>query len=165
MNELQGAIGLGQLSKLDDILSKQKQNQGPLREALNGLNGVTMRAVPANGQDSHTHVCFFLETSDKAQAMHKKLSEKGIAAVYFKNNLWHYLPNWEHLLDRKTAWPAPYPFAGPPYGGDVKYTSDMLPQSDGCIERLIVMPVSLKTDDEKARHIASEVKSAAEEVL
>jgi 8-amino-3,8-dideoxy-alpha-D-manno-octulosonate transaminase len=165
MNELQGAVGLGQLGRLDDMLARQKANQAPLREALENIDGVTMRALPANGVDSHTHVCFFLESADKAQALHKKITEKGVAAVYFKNNFWHYLPNWEHLLERKTAWPSPYPFAGPHYGKDMQYSSDMTPQSDTYIERLIVMPVSLKTDEEQARHIALNVKAAAEEAL
>ena len=124
-----------------------------------------MREIPEDGRDSHTFVCFFAPNAEKAVALQKRLADKGVPSVYFKDNLWHYLPKWEHMLEKKTIWPGPHPFGGPIYGKTFDYTSDMLPQSDSVLERLVVMPVFLNTDEERMRTIVMELESAAEEVL
>jgi 8-amino-3,8-dideoxy-alpha-D-manno-octulosonate transaminase len=165
MNELQGAVGLAQLSKLDDMIQRQLQNSALIREALESIESVTMRDLPENGKDSCTHICFFLPDAEKAAAFHKRFTDQGFAAIYFKNNLWHFLPNWEHLIGRKTVWPGPYPFAGPPYGGDFKYSPDMLPKTTEIVEKLVVIPVFLQMDEETLRRTAVELQATAEEVL
>ncbi|MFH0824079.1 MAG: DegT/DnrJ/EryC1/StrS family aminotransferase [Pseudomonadota bacterium] len=164
MNELQGAIGIAQLTKLDDMIHRQKQNQGMLREALESIDGITVRKVPENGKDSYTHLCFLLENKDKAVAFHKKLVERNVSAIYFRQNYWHYLPNWEHLIGKKTAWPGPHPFGGPLCGREVEYSPDMLPQSDAILDRLLVMPISLQMDEDRIRNIVVELQAVAEEV-
>jgi 8-amino-3,8-dideoxy-alpha-D-manno-octulosonate transaminase len=165
MNELQGAIGLAQLSKLDDMIQRQHQNQALIRETLESCQGITMRALPENGKDSYSHVCFFLPDATKAAAFHKGIVEKGLSAIYFKNNFWHFLPNWEHLIGRKTAWPGPYPFAGPVYGKEVNYSGDMLPKSTAILERLVVIPVLLQMDEERIRRMVMELQAVAEDIV
>jgi 8-amino-3,8-dideoxy-alpha-D-manno-octulosonate transaminase len=165
MGEIQGAIGLAQLGKLEGMIERQKQNQDLLRETLDSLESVTMRALPEDGKDSYSHLCFFLPDAEKAQAFQKSLGEKNVSAIYFRNNLWHFLPNWEHVIERKTIWPGGYPFSGPVYGGDAKYTADMLPQSAAILDRLLVIPISLQMDEEKIQSIAMELQAAAEEIL
>lgn len=165
MNELQGAIGLAQLSKLDDMIQRQHQNQELIRETLESFAGVTMRALPENGKDSYSHVCFFLPDAVKAAAFHKSIVEKGLSAIYFKNNFWHFLPNWEHVIERKTIWPGPYPFAGPVYGKEAKYSKDMLPKSTAIVERLVVIPIFLQMDEERIRRMVMELQATAEEIL
>ncbi len=165
MNELQGAVGLAQLSRLDKLLERQRQNQVLIRETLQNFDTITMREVPRGGVDSHTHVCFFLDSAEKAVAFQKGLTDRGVPSVYFKNNLWHYLPNWEHLQAKKTAWDHPHPFGGPIYGREVQYTADMLPLSDSILEKLVVMPVSLKDDEQRIRQIVMELQAVAEAVL
>jgi len=165
MNELQGALGLAQLSKLDDMIERQQQNQALIRETLASIEGLTMRELPEKGKDSFSHLCFFLPDARKAQAFHKSITGKKVPAIYFRNNLWHFLPNWEHLLQRKTVWPGPFPFSGPPYGGDMIYTTDMLPQTTDILERLVVLPIFLQMDEDAIRRIVMELQAAAEETL
>ncbi|MBI5571980.1 MAG: DegT/DnrJ/EryC1/StrS family aminotransferase [Desulfomonile tiedjei] len=165
MNELQGAVGLGQLGKLGDMMQRQQENQTLIRETLESLEGVTMRAMPENGKDSYTHICFSLPNAEKAMAFHKHLTEKGLSAIYFKNNFWHFLPNWEHLIERKTAWNSEYPFAGGPYGGDFRYSKDMLPKSSAILEKLVVIPILLQMDEDLIQRIVMELQATAEEIL
>ena len=165
MNEIQGAIGLAQLSKLHEMIERQHQNQELIREALESIDGIELREVPEKGKDSFTHLCFFVENADKALAFQKGLADKGVAAIYFKKNFWHYLPNWEHLLQKKTAWPGPYPFGAPIRDNEFEYFPEMLPKSDAILERLLVMPISLQMDEEKIRGIVMELQAVAEEVL
>ena len=165
MAELQGALGIAQLSKLDDMIQRQQENQELIRETLESFDAVTMRALPENGKDTCTHVCFSLPEADKARAFQKYMAGKGLSAIYFRDNFWHFLPNWEHLIGRKTAWGGDFPFAGPPYGGDFRYSPDMLPASTAIIEKLVVIPISLQMDEDLIRRIVMELQAAAEEIL
>lgn len=165
MNELQGAIGLAQLGKLDDMIQRQQQNQELIRETLESFTDVTMRALPENGKDSYSHICFFLPDAGKAASFHKSIVEKGLSAIYFKNNLWHFLPNWEHVIGRKTVWPGPHPFAGPIYGKEATYSKGMLPKSTALLERLVAIPVFLQMDEDRIRRMVMELQATAEEIL
>ncbi|MFZ5865639.1 MAG: DegT/DnrJ/EryC1/StrS family aminotransferase [Thermodesulfobacteriota bacterium] len=165
MMELQGALGVAQLSKVDEMILRQKQNQSMIRETLESIDGITMRVLPEDGKDSYTHICFFLPNADKAIAFQKRLAQDGVNAIYFKNNFWHYLANWQHLIDKKTAWTHPHPLGGPISGGKVNYSSDMLPQTDAMLARVLVMPVPLQMDEERIRQMVMALQSSAEEVL
>jgi 8-amino-3,8-dideoxy-alpha-D-manno-octulosonate transaminase len=165
MGEFQGALGLAQLRKLDAMIERQRQNQVMLRETLERFDGIKMRELPENGHEIYTHLCFFLPDAQRAQAFHRGLTERKVPAVYFRNNLWHYLPNWEHLLNKKTMWPGPHPFGGPIYGREVRYSADMLPSSDAVLEKLVVIPISLEMDGEKIRSIVAQLEVVAESVL
>ncbi|MGC8660054.1 MAG: DegT/DnrJ/EryC1/StrS family aminotransferase [Desulfomonilaceae bacterium] len=165
MNEFQGAIGLAQLGRIDRILDVQKTNHTIISEALSVINGVTMRSLPEKGRDSYTHVCFFLPDGKTTTEFHKKVTERGISAISFKNNLWHFLGNWEHLIGQKTAWPGGFPFSEPYYDGKIAYNASSLPATTGLLERLIVVPVSLRTSENDAKRIASGLSEAAKEII
>ena len=165
MTELNGAIGLAQLSKLPEMIKVQEKNQASIRKTLESIQGVTMRRLPDEGKDSFTHICFLLPDAEKAIAFHKGLTEKGLTAIYFKNNLWHFLPNWEHLIERKTAWPGPLPFAGMPNAREVVYSKDMLPKTTSIVERLLVIPIFLKMDTDTIARIEMELKTIGNKIL
>ncbi len=165
MNEFQGAVGLAQLGRINKILEIQKLNHSIISKALGKVSGITMRSLPENGRDSHTHVCFFLPDAESALEFHKKVTGRGMSAISFKNNLWHFLGNWEHLINRKTAWPGVYPFGEPYYSEKVDYSPSSLPTTSSLLQRLIVVPVSLRTTAEAAESIAAELTKTAQEIL
>ena len=54
MNELQGAVGLAQLGKLDYIIAEQRKNKSRIKEALGGIAGVGFRRLAdKRGRYSH----------------------------------------------------------------------------------------------------------------
>jgi 8-amino-3,8-dideoxy-alpha-D-manno-octulosonate transaminase len=165
MNELQGAVGLAQLGRISQILGVQKLNHSIIADAVKAIPAITMRALPENSKDSHTHVCFFLPDSTSAVEFHKKVTAKGISAISFKNNLWHFLGNWEHLINKKTAWPGPFPFGSPYYSEKINYSKELLPLTAGWLERLIVIPVSLRMKSEDAENVGKELAKAASETI
>ncbi|MCX5863112.1 MAG: DegT/DnrJ/EryC1/StrS family aminotransferase [Deltaproteobacteria bacterium] len=165
MNELNGAVGLAQLNKLDAIIRRQEQNQAPISKTLESIPGVTLRKLPESGRESFTHICFFLPDGEKAARFHRSLVEKGVTVIYFKNNLWHFLPNWEHVIEKKTAWPGPYPFGGPLYPDEITYSKEMLPGSTAIIDRLLVIPVFLNTSQDQLAGISKALMATAKEVV
>ncbi len=103
ISELNAAVGIAQLDKLDGILKIQKENYTILREAIETVNGVTFRRVPEGGEENYSFLSFFLTTEELTQKAHKALSEAGLdACFYWYNNNWHYINGWEHLRNLKS---------------------------------------------------------------
>lgn len=165
MTEMQGAVGLAQMERLPEILAVQKRNQEEIRSTLSTINGIELRGLPEGAQDSHTHVCFFLPNAELAGEFHKKLTAAGVSAIYFKNNLWHFIHNWEHLINKKTAWPGSFPFCQPYCEKEVSYTPDMLPKTAQYLSRTIVLPISLKLTESAIENACKAIKSTSVELL
>ncbi|WP_273567041.1 DegT/DnrJ/EryC1/StrS family aminotransferase [Maribacter halichondriae] len=103
ISELHAAVGLAQLERLDEFLAIQKRNYSILREALEGVDGVTFRRVPKGGEENCAFLNFFLPDELSAKKAHKALGENGVdGCFYWYDNNWHYYRKWEHLTDRKS---------------------------------------------------------------
>ena len=162
MMELQGALGLAQLAKLDGIVAAQKVNKAKMREAIAGIPGVSFRTqVDADG-DSATFLAFFLPNADKAKAVNFVLREHGAGAVYFAENTWHYYPQWEHLLSGSTLARSGWPFQDADGRRRIIYDPKSLPQSAEIIGRTLVYQVPVKLSSERLTQIVVGAQDAAQ---
>lgn len=106
ISELQAAVGLGQLSRFDQIVATQKSNFTLIAAALSDLPNVTPRRIPEGGVGNYSFISFFLPTADKARQAQKALVEAGIdGCFYWFNNNWHYINGWQHLSTATGAGP------------------------------------------------------------
>lgn len=106
ISELNAAVGVAQLAKLEDILAIQKRNYRVLREALEDIEGLTFRRVPEGGVENYSFLNFFLPNEDLSKSAHKALSDAGVdACFYWYSNNWHYINGWEHLRNLKSLSP------------------------------------------------------------
>ncbi len=98
ISELNAAVGVAQLQKLDAILSKQKKYYGIIREALSQVQGITFRRVPEEGEENYSFVNFFMPDESLARKAAKALKEVGVdGCFYWYDNNWHYIKKWDHL--------------------------------------------------------------------
>jgi len=103
ISELNAAVGVAQLGKLDQILEIQRKNYTTFREALKGIDAVEFRHVPEGGEENYSFLSFFLPSEEMAQSAHKALGEAGVdGCFYWYVNNWHYIHGWEHLKDKKS---------------------------------------------------------------
>ncbi|WP_373517778.1 DegT/DnrJ/EryC1/StrS family aminotransferase [Pricia sp.] len=101
VSELNAAVGLAQIARLDEFLAIQKKNYSILREALEAIEGVTFRRVPEGGVESYAFLNFFLPDTDTAKKAHSALGKAGVdACFYWYDNNWHYYRKWEHLIHK-----------------------------------------------------------------
>jgi 8-amino-3,8-dideoxy-alpha-D-manno-octulosonate transaminase len=161
MGELQGAIGLAQLAKLDGIIAKQRQHKEAIKAALNNVPGISFREIPDPQGDTATFLCFFLPDGHSARAFNDILSKEKAGAIYFKGNTWHFYPKWEHLLGGLTLCRTGWPFKRGGHGEDLSYAPDGLPQSEAIFDRLLVYPIPVHMDDDRLRTIVSAIEKAA----
>jgi len=103
IGEMNAAVGIAQLRKIDDFLAIQKKNYSILRNAISNIEGVTFRRVPEEGEENYSFLNFFLPTQELTQQAHKALLEAGVdGSFYWFNNNWHYINGWEHLKNLKS---------------------------------------------------------------
>ena len=161
MNELQGALGLAQLRKLDYLIGEQKKNKKFIMDVLANVPGVNFRVKPDPEGDSATFLAFNMPSEDQAQKFQNLLSAEGVDTVCYKRNLWHYVPNWEHFLAKSTANSKKYPFTNPAYKGKVDYRKENIPHAEDILGRTLVMGISVKMSQEKLDGIRKGIEQAA----
>jgi len=151
ISELNAAVGLAQLRKLDRILEVQRRNKDSIRGGLSHLSGVEFREIPDPTGDSATFLSFFLPDRDCARKAITDLTAAGVdGCFYWYDNNWHYLKQWHHLKDMRTA--AELPVAR--YDHFPDYGAVTLPESDGIMERTISMQIKLSwTETEVSERI------------
>ncbi|MFD2561059.1 DegT/DnrJ/EryC1/StrS family aminotransferase [Aquimarina rubra] len=100
LSELNAAVGIAQLRKLDQTLTLQEKNYTILRKTLSSIPEVSFRRVPETGVESYAFLNIFLPNEEIARKVHKALGEHGVdACFYWFDNNWHYYKKWEHLLE------------------------------------------------------------------
>jgi 8-amino-3,8-dideoxy-alpha-D-manno-octulosonate transaminase len=161
MNELQGALGLAQLRKLDYIVAEQRRNKAVIKEALSRVKGAAFRELADPAGDTATFLAFNFPEAAVAKTFQKALGAEGVDTVCYKENLWHYVPNWEHFLARSTANSKQYPFTDPAYVGKVHYSTRHIPRAEDLLGRTLVMGIAVKMTAERMDAIRRAIEKAA----
>jgi 8-amino-3,8-dideoxy-alpha-D-manno-octulosonate transaminase len=160
MMELQGAIGLAQLAKLDKMIVAQKEHKARLKAAAAKIPGATFRTQLDESGDNATFFAFFLPDAARARAVNEVLKAEGCGAIYFADNTWHYYPKWEHLLGGATLTASGWPFVS--HGKRrVVYDKDALPASALIMGRCLVFQVMIKMTEARVQQICAALEKAA----
>ena len=160
MMEIQGAIGLAQLAKLDSMIVAQKKNKAVLKEAAACIKGIQFRELLDEQGDSATHFCFMLQDPEHCQKVNAVLKAEGCGAIFFGDNTWHYYPKWEHLLAGSTITHSGWPFTVHGNKRRIVYDASALPQSAEIITRTLGFPVSINMPEAKLQQMCSALKKA-----
>ena len=140
ISELNAAVGLAQLRKLDAILETQRAHKGTLRKALATVDGVTLRALPDEDGDSATFLSFLMDDEARARKAAADLAAAGVdGCFYWYDNNWHYIRQWEHLKAMQAAAPLPATLVA----DRPDYATVSLPESDAVMGRTLSMQIKL----------------------
>jgi dTDP-4-amino-4,6-dideoxygalactose transaminase len=127
MNELTGAFALGQLAKLDRILSLLKRKKERFKGILEaaGLRGMGFRRINDPGE-CHTLLTVLFEDAAAARA-----AAAALGTTTVSESGWHVYNNMEQLL----SWQAP--------GGARPFRRHMLPRTDDILGRALNLSVGV----------------------
>ncbi len=143
LTELQGAIGLVQLSKLDMILEKQRQNKQLLKNALKDCPFQFRKILDADG-DIGDALVFFLDTRDQTKRFVRKMREAGVGTKNLPDAIrWHFSKYWEHLFQTD--------------GSKVSHWRSRWTQSANLLERAIALPVMVKSSEDEIHQPAEKI--------
>ena len=143
MTELQGAIGLVQLSKLDMILEKQRNNKQLLKNLLKDCPFKFRKILDVDG-DIGDALVFFLETADQTNRFIGKLREAGLGTKNLPDAIrWHFSKHWQHLFLEN--------------GSKNMNCDSRWKSSADFLERAVALPVMVKTLEEDISKTAEKI--------
>jgi 8-amino-3,8-dideoxy-alpha-D-manno-octulosonate transaminase len=149
ITELQAAVGIAQLRKIDAILKRQRTNKTIIRSYIDGIQGVTVRRLnyPGEGENWSFLTLFFPdeETTHQVNLELKKASVPG--CFYWYVNNWHYIRQWHHFKELRF-----------PFRRSERYKKRFFEvvqrafsQSDAYMSRAISFAIGLYDDEEAKR--------------
>jgi len=133
MTELEGAVLVAQLGKLDAIRAHLRANKLVVESVLAGLPGLGFRVLPDPEGDLATHLVTIFPSGEIARRVAGELG-----AIVLADSGWHVYNHMEHLLERRTITGKGSPFDCPgQVSADARYEAGMLPRTDALLERSI----------------------------
>ena len=162
ISELNAAVGLAQLRKLDWILETQRRHRDRIKDVLTGFDGVSLRTIPDETGDSATFLSFFMPDGATARAAAAALNEAGAdGTFYWYDNNWHYIRSWEHLKRLQCAARLPVAL----YDHCPDYAGIDLPRSDAIVARTVSMQIKLGWTEADLEKRVQTVRRVLTEVL
>jgi len=133
MTELQGAVGLAQLRKLDDVVRRQRTNRDALWRAIADLPGVSPRAVPAGSHETADALVFETATASTAREVRAQLVGKGLSTKILPEAVtWHFAGTWTHMPELVAS------------HGEL---SRAFPKTAERLGRCVSLPITVKMDE------------------
>ena len=162
ISELNAAVGLAQLRRLDDFLAIQKKNYSLLKESIESIDGITFRRVPENGVENYSFLNFFMPDENLARKAIKLLTEAGVdGCFYWYDNNWHYHRKWEHLKDKISLGK----MSDTAIQGIDKWNSKNFEASDLWMSRTISCLIKLSWTQEESQNRAEMMKRVLSSLL
>ncbi|MBF0385929.1 MAG: DegT/DnrJ/EryC1/StrS family aminotransferase, partial [Candidatus Omnitrophica bacterium] len=149
VTEMQGAVGLAQLKKLDFILEAQRKNKKRIKDALKGIKKIEFRELPDDKGDAADTLIFFVESKEKALKLAAALKAKGLGTKNLPDAInWHYAGTWDHI-----------------FKGYKKNLEEVWSQSTGFLRRSIALPIMVNMSEDRINEVIVKVNESIKEVL
>lgn len=163
IGEMNAAVGLAQMRKINFILERQRKNKQVLVSALKKYPSITFRHIPDEAGDSATFVSFFGPDEATTRQIVKAFAANGVdACQYWYDNMFHYIRQWDHIRGMKSTYKMPVHVLEHPQD----YANIQFPKSDSVVSRLISMVVKVNwSEDQLQDRVAKIIKSLDEVFL
>jgi len=161
MSELQGAIMLVQLRRLNGLLKDMRQRKSALKGAIEGearCKGVSFRTINDTDGDTATSLVFFAPSAERAYQMAVALHAEGVNApvLYRPGRVdYHVYPHWTPIMNKRTWSEKGGPWRW--HGVDVSYSQDMCPRSLDLLSRAVHLNISPDLSIENVEELAGAI--------
>ncbi len=140
MNELQGAVGLAQLRKLDQVVAAQRQNRARILQEIQELPGIQLRGEPVGAHGTADALVFFVKDNSLARACREALLRDSIGTKILPEAItWHFAGTWDHMHPLVKA-----------NGGNL---AQAFPKSREFLSRAVALPIVVKMSPDMPQRI------------
>ena len=147
MSELQGAVGLAQLRKLDDVVAAQQRNRAAMWASIRDLDDVVPREVPAGSVETADALVFEVADAVTARRCRDALVAAGMSTKILPEAVtWHFAGTWTHMPELVAS------------HGDL---ATAFPHSADRLSRCVSLPVVVKMGED----VPSRLRTALQSVL
>jgi len=161
LSELQGAVALVQLGRLDELLRDMRRRKAEIKEGIAGVarqKGVEFRRINDPVGDTAIALIFFVPTPERATFVAEALEAEGMDSfvLYRSDDVdYHVYAHWSPILGQRT-WSA----NGGPWrwhAGGVEYSPDMCPRTLDLLGRAVHLDVSPDLSDQNVAEVVEAV--------
>lgn len=100
MTELQGAVGISQLKKFNNIFRRHKKNKNIILNKLKKFNDIKLRDIPNNSIEAPESLIFSFKTQNLAKKFRQQLYKKGYSTKILPEAIsWHFAGKWNHIKE------------------------------------------------------------------
>ncbi len=164
MTELQGAVALAQLHKLEQVVNSRIEKAKLMTRLIQGLEGVEAPKLTPNSKHVYWKYCLRIDPKKiegGVMEFAKQLKEEGIfsAPRYIQKPAFM----CEVLRDKKTFGNSQFPFVGEHRKGlpPVEYKLEDYPKTQEALNNICVLPWNENYTDEDVQYIANAVIKTA----
>jgi 8-amino-3,8-dideoxy-alpha-D-manno-octulosonate transaminase len=151
MTELQGAIGLVQLAKLDAIIKAQRANKAKLTAVIHEL-GIRGRRLTDEAGELGDAIVMFFDDRETTTRFLAGLKREGLGTKNVPDAMrWHFAKHWNHMFEK-------YGWYRSSYRTQWQRSADLL-------ECAIALPVMVKMDDARIAAIGDKLRRICREAL
>lgn len=162
ISELHAAVGKVQTKRVPEVMRKNNKNKKLLTELLSKTEGISFATIADPGGDSATFLNMFLPDTITAKAVVEEFNKAGVGGFnYWFTNMYHFINQWEHIKQLKTASKLAVQVLGAPQD----YNNLHLPKSQEVIGRLISFGVRCTWTEEEIQTLAKNISACVEKVL
>jgi len=131
MTEMQAAVGMAQLAKLDQIVATNRRNKRILRQYLAASSKVRVRRITDETGDLADTLIFSFEDKSQTDAFLKEYLAAGLITKNIPDALdWHFAGRWNHMFGEVPSYRDSWPTAW-------KQSADLL-------ERSVAIPIFVR---------------------
>lgn len=162
LSELHAAIGLVQMRRIKEVIALNKRNKQIIKDILSEIDGITFRRMDDPEGDSGTFLNYFLPSQDRAQAAFDQFNSDGIGGNnYWYINMYHFINQWDHIKDLKSAARLPIHELGAPQD----YNNLDLPKSQEVIGKLMSLGIRCTWSEQEAERFGLNLAKSIKSIL
>ncbi len=162
ISELHAAVGLAQTRKVPHIREINRKYKKMLTDILSQTEGISFSKLTDPAGDSATFLNLLLPDADTAKRTVDELNKAGIGGFnYWYTNMYHFINQWDHLKNMKTASKLPAEVLGIPQD----YNNLQLPKSQEVIGRLISFGVRCTWTEDEVKSLANNISNAVKKAM
>lgn len=168
MTELQGAVALAQLEKLQGIIERRRELGNRLTNRLKTIDGVIPQLIPDYAK--HTYFMFlfrldFSKLSATAEEFSTALTAEGIPSQF--HTITGGMCEYQYdIFKNRSAFPnSQHPFVNSAFGTDVSYPEGLCPVAEKAFTETINLSMSEFYTDQDIEDMATAIEKVAKAFL
>jgi 8-amino-3,8-dideoxy-alpha-D-manno-octulosonate transaminase len=162
ISELHAAIGAAQTRRVPHIREVNRKYKAIMMNILKDVPGVSFTNIPDQAGDSAVFLNLMMPDGASAKKAVDTLTADGVGGFnYWFTNMYHFINQWDHLKELKSAAPMPVHH----YQRPQDYSKLSLPKSQEVVSRLISFGIRCTWKEEEVVALTEKIKSSIEKAL
>ncbi len=159
ISELHAAVGAAQTRKVPAIKAANLKHKKFLQQELSKTHGISFAKLGDEQGDSGTFLNLLLPDTEAAKRVVEELNKAGVGGFnYWFTNMYHFINQWDHIKQLKTASKLPIELLGAPQD----YNNLNLPKTQEVVGRLISFGIRCTWTDNQVKDLAAQISACVE---